>query len=151
MRRVETSVSIAADPGEVWAVLTGFADYPQWSPTLRRITGTPVVGGHLTVTAAAPGGRAVTFRPVVLAVETARVLRWRARLLLPGLLTGVHEFVLEPEDGGTRLVHADTFSGIAVAPLGGLITRNEAGMRAQNAALKRRAEAWHRTPPATAR
>lgn len=138
MRRVETTLYIEAAPARVWTVLTDFAVYPQWSPTLRRISGEPVAGTRLTVTATAPGGREWTFRPLVLAAEPGRVLRWRARLLAPGVLTGVHEFALEPEGDGTRLVHSDTFTGVLVPLLARPLAGNGPGMHRQNAALRER-------------
>lgn len=45
----------------------------------------------------------MTFRPTVLVAEPDRELRWRGRLLVPGLLDGEHAFVVEPRgDGGVR-------------------------------------------------
>jgi hypothetical protein len=80
------------------------------------------------------------FNALILAAEPGRVLRWRGRVLLPGLCDGVHEFVLAASAGGTRLVHAEEFSGLLVPLLGGAMERTEAQMREQNTALKRRVE-----------
>ena len=139
MRRIETDVQIAATPEQVWRVLVDFAAYPRWSPHLT-VAGQAQVGQRLQVTAAAPGEQGLRFAPRVLAAEPARVLRWRGRLLLPGLCDGVHEFLLDPRDGGTRLVHAEDFSGVLVPFLGRAFLQTEQRMREQNSALQRRVE-----------
>ena len=137
MRRIETVVEMEAAPDAVWRVLVDFAAYPRWSPHLT-VAGQAQVGQRLQVTAAAPGEQGLRFAPRVLAAEPARVLRWRGRLLLPGLCDGVHEFVLTPHAGGTRVVHAEDFSGLLVPFLGRTLTQIEHGMREQNTALQQR-------------
>jgi hypothetical protein len=140
MIRAETTIDISASPDLVWSTLVGFADYPQWSPTLRRISGELVAGQHLSVTALGPGGREVTFKPRLLDVRPREVLRWRARLLMPGVLTGVHEFVLEPRGKITHVIHADNYSGVLVPLVRKLLAENTSRMELQNTALKARAE-----------
>jgi hypothetical protein len=139
MRRLETTAHIDATPDLVWAVLTDFASYDEWSPTLQ-VTGRAERGQRLVITGTMASGKQMTFRPTVLAAEPGRVLRWRGRLFVPGLFDGVHEFLLTGEGDGTRLVHAEDFSGILVPFLGKLLAHTEANMHAQNAALKERAE-----------
>ena len=139
MQRIESVVQMDATPEQVWRVLVDFAAYPEWSPTLT-IAGRPEAGQRLRLTAAAPGEKGMRFRPLVLAAEPARLLRWRGRVLLPGLCDAVHEFVLTPRDGGTRLVHGESFSGLLVPFLGRKLAETEQGLRKQNAALQRRVE-----------
>lgn len=140
MNRVETTTFIEAPPERVWAELIDFEAYTEWSPVLRRISGDPIVGARLSVTVVGPGGREWVFRPRILDVRPCALLRWRARLLMPGLLTGVHEFALRQERNGTRLIHADNFSGFLVPIVGRLLAGNESRMNLQNTALKQRAE-----------
>lgn len=135
VKRIETVVQIDAAPKEVWRVLVDFEAYPAWSPRLTVI-GRPEAGQRLRVTAAAPGEKGMRFTPLVLVAEPGRVLRWRGRVLLPGLCDRVHEFVLTPHAGGTRLVHAEDFSGLLVPFLGRSLAQTEQGMREQNAALQ---------------
>lgn len=139
MRRIETGVHIEATPEQVWAVLVDFAAYPAWSTQLS-VAGRAEQGQRLRVTAAAPGEKGMRFTPLVLAVEQGRVLRWRGRLLVRGLCDGVHEFVLSPQGAGTRLVHAEDFSGMLVPFLGGALAQTGQRMREQNQALKRHVE-----------
>ena len=84
----------------------------------------------------------MTFRPVVLTVTPRRELRWRGRLLMPGLFDGEHAFRLELlSTAGCRLHHTEHFSGLLVGLMGGsLLDATREGFEAMNGALKRRAE-----------
>jgi hypothetical protein len=141
-RRVETTIEIDAPPATVWAVLADTARLAEWNPLIQALTGELASGSRLRVRLQPPGSRAMTIRPVVQVADPGRILRWHGRLGLPGLFDGEHEFVLEPLDEGrrTRLVHAETFYGLLVAPLGKIIDRTTEGFVQMNEALKSRAE-----------
>jgi len=82
------------------------------------------------------------FRPTVLAVEPQRELRWKGKLVVPGLLDGEHFFKLGPRSD-TRLVfrHGEMFSGLLVPLLRrSLDGATKQGFLAMNEALKREAE-----------
>lgn len=140
MPAIDTSIDIAATPTRVWEILTDFAAYPQWNPFIVRVAGLPVVGGRLVVTIQPPGRKAMMFRPVVLAATPEVELRWRGRLLMPGLFDGEHLFRLSPADGGCRLDHSEVFSGVLAGLLGGTLPATRRGFVAMNEALKARAE-----------
>jgi hypothetical protein len=138
LRRIATAIDIAAVPAAVWAVLMDFAAYPDWNPFIRRLQGDARVGARLEVTVQPPGSREMTFKPTVLAVEPCRELRWRGRVLMPGLFDGEHSFRLEPTASGCRFHHGETFSGLLVPLFGGMLAKTERGFEAMNAALGRR-------------
>ncbi len=138
-----TATDIAARPERVWAVLTDFERYPEWNPFLLRIAGPLRVGARLEVRVAPPGGRPMTFRPRLLVAKPGRELRWRGRLLVPGLFDGEHAFQLEGRgQRGTRFRQEERFSGLLV-PLfaGDSLERVRRGFEEMNIALRRRAEA----------
>jgi hypothetical protein len=85
-------------------------------------------------------GRAMTFRPKVLAAQPGVLLRWIGRLVLPGIFDGTHQFALDDLGGHTRLTQSETFRGVLVPFTGKTITQTEAGFRALNQALKQRVE-----------
>jgi hypothetical protein len=62
---------------------------------------------------ALPGRAPMAIAPRLLVVEPERELRWKGRLLVPGLFDGEHSFVLTPLDAGrTRLEHCERFAGL---------------------------------------
>ncbi|MGE0422802.1 MAG: SRPBCC family protein [Reyranellaceae bacterium] len=140
MPGIETSIDIAATPARVWSVLTDFAAYPEWNLFITRVAGIPVVGGRLVVTIQPPGRRAMMFRPVVLTATPEVELRWRGRLLMPGLLDGEHVFRLSAAGDGCHLAHSEVFSGLLAGLLRGTFPATRRGFVAMNEALKARAE-----------
>lgn len=142
MTMLRHEIEIDASPEAVWAVLADTDAYPDWNPFVRKVEGELREGAKLEVRIAPPGGRAMTFKPVVLAAEPGRELRWLGRLLLPGLFDGEHSFRLEPLEGGrTRFTQAESFSGILVPLLRKTLGKTQAGFEQMNNALKLRVEA----------
>jgi hypothetical protein len=142
VRQIQTSIDIVASPTRVWSILTDFRSYPTWNPFITSIDGKSQPGARLRVTIAPSGRRPMTFRPVVLTVTPGRELRWRGRLLMPGLFDGEHAFQLEMlSTAGCRLHHTERFSGLMVGLMSGsLLDATREGFEAMNGALKRRAE-----------
>ena len=87
------------------------------------------------------GSDSMTFHPRVLCVRTARELRWKGNVVMPGLFDGEHRFLLEKLGNGTQLAQSEEFTGL----LAGKLTQGELRatsdqMKAMNIALKERAE-----------
>ena len=140
MRAISASIDIAAAPERVWAVLADLHAYPEWNPFIRSASGQLAVGARLTLWMVPTGGRAMTFRPTVLAARPGELLRWIGRLVVPGIFDGTHQFALEDLGGHTRLTQSETFRGLLVPFTGKTIARTEADFHALNRALKERAE-----------
>jgi hypothetical protein len=141
MREISTTIDIAATPDEVWGVLADTAGYGRWNPFIPALTGRLVVGGRLSVRITPPGGRAMTFRPTVTAVQPGRRLAWLGSAGVRGIADGAHVFDLAPlADGTTRLTQSERFTGVAVPLLGGLLRKTLAGFEQMNSALKTETE-----------
>jgi hypothetical protein len=141
VRQLSVTTTIAAPPAVVWEVLTDTAGHSAWNPFLTEFAGELAVGRRLRVRIAPPGGRAMTFRPVVTAAEPERELAWLGRAGLPGLFDGAHSFTLAPRpDGGTELTQSERFRGLLVPLMRTALRRTEAGFTAMNEALRDRAE-----------
>ena len=140
MRAISASIDIAAAPERVWAVLADLHAYPEWNPFIRSASGQLAVGARLTLWLVPAEGRAMTFRPTVLAARPGELLRWIGRLIVPGIFDGTHQFALEDLGGRTRLIQSETFRGLLVPFTGKTIARTEADFHALNRALKERAE-----------
>ncbi len=141
MRTVETGIDIAAPRWRVWQVLTDVERYPAWNPFITSVDGVLREGGPLRVRIEPPGRKAVIFEPTVVALAQERELRWRGRLLVPGLFDGEHAFRLEEQAGGCRFHQTERFSGVLVPVFGaGLLEAMRQGFEAMSVALKARAE-----------
>jgi hypothetical protein len=142
MKTIEAVADIDAPVHAVWAELSAVSTYPDWNPFITTFEGELIVGGRVEVRIAPPGGRAMTFRPTITAVEEERRLEWLGRLLVPGLFDGRHSFQLEDlGQGRTRLTQTEAFSGVLVALTGKTLERTRAGFEAMNQAVRLRAEA----------
>ena len=147
MKELHTDIEIEAGPARVWEILTDFASYPDWNPFIRSIEGEPRKGAKLEARIEPPGGRAMTFKPTVLAAEPGRELRWVGRVLLPGIFDGEHSLRIEPTASGCRFHHGETFDGMLVPMFGSILAKTEQGFGAMNEALKRRVEDGFAVPP----
>ncbi len=142
MKQIDTSIKIDATPGVVWDILTDFAAYPTWNPFITSVEGIARVGERLSIRVVPPGQKGMSFRPHVLEAEPERQLRWKGRLIAPGLFDGEHLFRIEPAADGIRFHHSEKFTGLlpSVMPASSFeAVRN--GFEAMNRALMQRAEA----------
>ena len=147
MLEINTTIDIAAAPERVWHILTDFAAYPAWNPSMR-VSGVPRAGERLQFVTLKPSGeRGLSFRPTVLAAEPGRELRWLGHLIMPGLFDGEHAFLIEPlGPDRVRLTQREHFTGFLV-PLFArmrLYADTRRNFIATNEALKARAEASSR-------
>ena len=137
---IDTTVDIDATRDAVWDVLTDFASYSEWNPSMR-IEGTPEVGTKLVAHLLGDGGHGMSFRPKVLAATPGEELHWVGRLGFHGIADGEHFFILTTnDDGTTRLSHGERFSGALVALAGASSANSGAADEAFSQALKQRVE-----------
>ena len=141
MRQIVTSIEIGAPPEAVWEVFIDFARFPEWNPFMTKLEGTPAQGEKLEVRLDPPGGKAMTFGPIVLRFEEARELRWLGHLLVPGIFDGEHIFELTDLGGRTRFVQREEFRGFMAPLMLRLVADStERGFTAMNEALRDRVE-----------
>jgi hypothetical protein len=142
---ISTAVEIDAPPGRVWSILVDLPSYRDWNPFIVDASGTVAVGETLSLAMALPGRDPMTIRPRLLAVAPERELRWKGRLLVPGLFDGEHAFVLTPlEHGRTRLDHWERFGGLLLPIARPLVYEGTVqSFHALNRALAARAAADH--------
>jgi hypothetical protein len=139
---IATAVDIDAPPERVWGVLVDLPAYREWNPFIVEAKGKVAVGETLSLRMALPGRKPMTITPNLLVVDRERELRWKGRLVIPGLFDGEHAFILTPlEDGRTRLDHRERFTG-ALLPIARPLVYDDTvrSFRALNAALATRAQ-----------
>lgn len=138
MRTLEHSIDIPAPVDVVWAVLSATDEYTAWNPFITRLDGRLDVGERLVATIR-PRDKSMTFKPTVVAVKPARLVRWQGRLGVRGIFDGEHELRLEPTPGGgTRFTQHETFSGVLVPFMRGVLDDTLCGFAAMNEALRDR-------------
>lgn len=136
---IKTSIDISASAKDVWAVLTDFPSYGQWS-NFSKVDGVAQIGAKLAMKM--PG---MSFGSTVTAATPDEKLEWAARIFSGSIFEGRHTFTLSRNrDGSTHLDNTETFSGGLVWPFQGLF-KHKHGPRANgydgfNQALKNRAE-----------
>jgi hypothetical protein len=141
MQTLDASSEIDAPAELVWQVVSDLASYPQWNPFIVRATGEQRPGARLQVTIAAPGTRAVTFKPTVLDLRPGRLIRWKGRLVLPGLFDGRHALSVDPlDEGRSRFTTHEEVTGILLPFLGKVMRASQQGFEQMAAAVKARAE-----------
>jgi hypothetical protein len=143
MHHIEVRTDIAAPAEQVWQVLTDFARYPEWNPFVRELTGEVAPGRAIEVKLALGGGKPMPISPVVVRFDAPVELRWRGKLLVPGIFDGEHSFAVEAIDSRrSRLIHAEQFSGILIPVFRRFAgQQTERAFEAMNLALKARVEA----------
>ena len=105
---VETVVS--APPVAVWAVLVDTSRYADWNPVVIAVDGNYAEGRTVTNTVRFPDGSDVEMAATVKTLIDREELRQTGGI--PGLLTFDHRWLLEPVDGGTRVVQYEVDRGL---------------------------------------
>jgi hypothetical protein len=143
MTSVRTSLTIAAPPDRVWAVLTDFAAYPQWNSVISRVRADLREGGTIKFRIKIEESPTLAFDARILRCVPGRELAWRGGApLVPALAWGEHWFRIAPAGEGSELTHGEEFGGLLALVIRGAVhgrvTRTYEGF---NRALKARAEA----------
>jgi hypothetical protein len=150
MKKIETEIIIDSNISTVWNVLTDFENHPQWNPFIKSIKGEKVVGKNLTVSLSPPGGKGMTFKPVIIKYEPLKELRWKGKLGVKGIFDGEHFFILEElNKEQTKFMHGEIFSGILVSLWGSTLSKTKEGFELMNESIKNECERkYPRTPNA---
>lgn len=138
---ISTTVEIDAPSARVWSVLVDLPAYREWNPFIVDASGKVVVGETLALRMALPGRDPMSIQPRLLVVDPERELRWKGRLVVPGLFDGEHAFVLTSlADGRTRLDHSEQFAGLLLPIAKSMVYDGTVqSFHALNAALANRA------------
>ncbi|MEM7122428.1 MAG: SRPBCC domain-containing protein [Pseudomonadota bacterium] len=101
---------IAAPPDAIWAVLVDTSRYPDWNPVFVAVAGDYAEGETLTNTVRFPDGSRVDMAATIETLIEHKEIRQTGGV--PGLLTFDHQWLLEPVDGGTRVVQHEVDRGL---------------------------------------
>ena len=104
---VETVIS--APPETVWSILVDTDRYPDWNPVFVAVDGDYRKGGTVTNTVRFPDGSDVNMKATVEKLVEGREVRQSGGI--PGFLTFEHQWLLEPVEGGTRVIQHEVDRG----------------------------------------
>lgn len=142
-REIRTEIEIDAPAAIVWVVVTDIDAYADWNPLITQSSGVVEVGRYLLNQREVPGDKPRTNAVQVSVVEEWRVFETVGRIAgMARVLQGRHRIELEATAEGTRLTHAEVFTGFLTRLVmrESVRVRVEEGFRAMNEALKARAE-----------
>ncbi|MBA2651637.1 MAG: SRPBCC domain-containing protein [Tatlockia sp.] len=113
MKTIETIIIINAPIKDVWAVLTNFSLYHEWSPVIN-IEGSPMLGANLRVSIRIKKNKLMQFKPSIISFKPESELKWIGKLLNSrSLFVGEHYFKLRSIDATrVELIHGETFTGL---------------------------------------
>jgi uncharacterized protein YndB with AHSA1/START domain len=115
--RSSREVEIAAPPEVVWDVLTRFEEWPQWNPEVKSMSiDGPAAPGTEFRWKSGPGTIVSTLEQV----DPPGYIRWRGRTMS---IKAMHEWRLEPRDGGTHVETEESFSGLLARLFGGQLQK----------------------------
>jgi len=147
MREISTHIDIEASASLVWDILTDFATYRRWNPTVSSIRGNARRGDTLFITqrravSSPRSNGAPSVRRMVKHVREPRELYWLGTWGSASLFASERRFRIESlADGHVRFHQSERFGGIVVPFVwAGLRRRLIADFGAMNGALKERAE-----------
>lgn len=106
--RVE--VFVPAPPESVWAVLVNTDAYADWNPVFVQVDGTYEAGGSVISHVLFPNGEVQTMSVSVDTVIPGRELRQSGGF--PGFITFDHRWILDPTEGGTKVVQEEIDRGL---------------------------------------
>lgn len=93
----------------VWAVLVDTASYPEWNPTCVAIEGDYTEDATVLNKVKDPSGKLLEMTATVRTLAPNRELRQVGGM--PGIIAFDHCWILEPVEGGTRVVQHEIDRG----------------------------------------
>ena len=111
-KTVHTEITIPAEPGAVWSVLMDGSGYEAWNPVLVPLQGELREGETLKYRMTGPGEQESEVKTRVVKLITGKHLNQYGGM--PGVLTFDHNWMLEPVEGGTKVIQHEEYRGIGV-------------------------------------
>ena len=111
-KAVFTEIFIEASPEEVWAVITDAASYGDWNSVIIEAKGTYGPGAKIENLVVENDGSEAWIKSRVELFDPPRHLNQFGGYL--GVITFDHHYILEPVEGGTRVIQREDYTGLYV-------------------------------------
>lgn len=111
-KSVHHEISINATPQKVWEVLTDMNAYEEWNPTMKLVNGEVKVGNKVTYQFTQDENNISEIPATVKQIVPNKLLNQAGGI--PFVLTYNHKYILEPENGGTKVTIHEDYDGIGV-------------------------------------
>ena len=109
---VYTETIIAAEPEEVWAVITDAPNYKNWNPVITNAVGTYAEGATIINTVVEDGKKPTNMKSKVVKFEPPFHLNQFGGYR--GIITFDHHYILEKVDTGTKVIQKEEYTGFYV-------------------------------------
>ena len=109
---VYTETVIAAEPEEVWAVITDAPNYKNWNPVITNAEGTYTEGATIINTVVEDGKKPTEIKSKVVKFEPPFHLNQFGGYR--GIITFDHHYILEKVDAGTKVIQKEEYTGFYV-------------------------------------
>ena len=109
---VYTETIIAAEPEEVWAVITDASNYKNWNPVITNAVGTYAEGATIINTVVEDGKKPTEIKSKVVKFEPPYQLNQFGGYR--GIITFDHHYILEKVDAGTKVIQKEEYTGFYV-------------------------------------
>lgn len=141
MKEIYTEIEINTSAEKAWELLTNFPAHSEWNPFVTKIVGEAKMGSILEIYVQVPNGQGMAFKPLIIEFKPNRELRWVGKLLIPGLFTGEHYYIIEPLDSQRiKFIHGEKLTGILVPFSSGVLKKSKQGFELMNQAFKKQLE-----------
>ncbi|MGV0751437.1 SRPBCC family protein [Empedobacter brevis] len=138
-KEIKTEITINVNPEKVWEILINQKEYTNWNPFIKKLEGKLKVGERLKVIIQPENSSKMTFKPIVLAYESYKTLKWKGKFLIGGLFDGTHIFeLIDNKNGTTNFKQSEVFDGILVRFFN--LDNTKKGFEKMNNELKKRCE-----------
>ena len=111
-KTVHAELVIPAPPAAVWSVLTDAAGYAEWNPVFTNVEGAYAQDAEMAYRMKDEAGKEHDVKAKVIKFDEARELNQFGGMR--GVMTFDHHWILEPTDGGTKVIQREEYRGIGV-------------------------------------
>lgn len=141
VREIRTEIEINAPIEKVWSTLMAIDKWQDWSPIIKRASGSASLGSTLNITMISEAGKegadGPNYEPIITDFNEPTYFRFSTEMMAGFIFTNNKIFKLEKTNSSTKLIHIEQFSGMMTPIMWGKVQENVPAMlNSMNEALK---------------